>query len=60
MAAKKKAAAKAAPVPTEQVSKPAKPKADKRSIPVWEGGESRSQYLARRQQYALDNNIELS
>ena len=60
MPAKKKAAPKAAPTATEQVSKPAKPATDKRSVPVWEGGETRSQYLARRQQYALDNNIELS
>ena len=60
MAAKKKAAVKAAPVQTEQMSEPASPAKDRRSVPVWEGGETRSQYLARRHQYALDNNIELS
>lgn len=60
MAAKKKAALKAAPVKTEQVSKPAEPGTNGSSVPVWEGGETRSQYLARRHQYALDHNLELS
>lgn len=60
MTGKKKAAPNATKDQTEQASEPAASAKDERSGPVWEGGETRSQYLARRQQYALDHNLELS
>jgi len=49
MAARKKAAAKTDSGPVHI------PKA--RAVPVWEGGETRSQYLARLHQYALDHDM---
>lgn len=62
MGTKKKAATKvakkaAAKVANEQVSVPAPKKTDIGSVPVWEGGETRGEYLARVHQFRLDNNL---
>ncbi len=53
MAPRKKAAAKVEE--DQELEQSAAVVSDR--LPVWEGGESRSEYLARAHQYRLDHNL---